>query len=279
MLTLEEIENISFRKSRPGGYRAEEVDDFVDKVIKKVKALESENRELESRIDNLNEKIQEYKEKEDSVQDAIITAQMTAKQIVMEAAQKSTEQLSEANEEAQRILNEAKERSKKLNKQADEEIEQRVNKALRESSDKIEENNEILDAQKKKIIGLMGEALNFRSSLMRAYKEHLSVINSMAKGEDFKKYQKEIEDNYPPMHGNKPETVIKDTKSSSTDDSEETLSHAEQDSVFDEKADEEINFDTESVSEVSDGQEENSGEEVLNKRQPVVISAADKKKK
>ena len=66
MLTLEEIENISFRKSRPGGYRAEEVDDFVDKVIKKVKALESENRELESRIDNLNEKIQEYKEKEDS---------------------------------------------------------------------------------------------------------------------------------------------------------------------------------------------------------------------
>ncbi len=215
MLTLEEIENISFHKSGIGGYKIDEVESFVDKVIKKVKSLEDENREFENRIELLNKQIMEYKEKEDTVQNAIIAAQMTAKQIVMEATEKSDKKLSESREEAEKLLNDSKEKSEKmlqdsrdrterLNAETDKKLEEKVNKALRESAEKIEENNRILEAQKRNIIQLMGEANNFRNSLLRAYKEHLSVINSMAKGEDFKKYQKELEKNYRTVQGNKP---------------------------------------------------------------------------
>ena len=51
MITLDEIQNISLRKSGLGGYKIEDVDSFIDKVIEKVKSLESSKRDLEQRIE------------------------------------------------------------------------------------------------------------------------------------------------------------------------------------------------------------------------------------
>ncbi len=306
MLTLEEIENISFHKSSMGGYKRDEIDNFVDKVIKKVKTLENENRELESRIELLNKQIQEYKENEDTVQSAIITAQMTAKQIVMEATEKSDKQLSESKEEAEKllseskkkseeILTEAKEKAERLNAEADAEIEEKVNKALRESSDKIDENNRIIDVQKKNIIKLMGEANNFRNSLLRAYKDHLNVINAMAKGEDFKKQQKELEHNYPQINGNKPVyTASKEILPPVSDDTGTDISSGEEtapdtntdissgketvsDTETDNKPEEMVYPDANKKAEEVKTEEQNTENEVQIKRQPVFVSSPDSK--
>ena len=204
MITLEEIENITFRKSGLSGYKIEEVDNFVDEVVEKVKSLELNQRELKLKIENLEAEIKKYKDKEDSVQNALITAQVSAKQIKSEAERKAQDKISEAETEAERILSEAKEKADQVNADTDAKVQELMNKALRESSDKIEENNRILEEQKKSIIKLMGEANKFRNSLLKEYKEHLAVINSMSKGEDFKKKKKEIDANYPKSEGNKP---------------------------------------------------------------------------
>lgn len=207
MLTLEEIQNISLRKSGLGGYKIEDVDNFIDKVIEKVKSLEKVNRELEAKVEAQDKDIQSYKEKEDSVQSALISAQMTAKQIVMEATKKSDEQLSEAKEKADKLINDAKVRAARINAETDAKTEEIMNKALRESSTKIEENNKILDAQKRNILKLMGEANKFKNSLLISYKEHLSLINAISKGNDIKSKKKELDKNYPEMKGNEPITV------------------------------------------------------------------------
>ena len=274
MLTLEEIENISFHKSGIGGYKIDEVESFVDKVIKKVKSLENENREFENRIELLNKQIMEYKEKEDTVQSAIITAQMTAKQIVMEATEKSDKKLSESKEEAEKLLSDSREKSEKmlqdskerterLNAETDKKLEEKVNKALRDSAEKIEENNRILEAQKRNIIQLMGEANNFRNSLLRAYKEHLSVINSMAKGEDFKKYQKELEQNYRTVQGNKPApSADNDIPSSEKTNTEE-------------KSEKAVCPDTDTKTAAAP--EKHGEAEIKSKRQPVVVASAGDK--
>ncbi len=207
MITLEKIENVTFRKAGFSGYKIEDVDEFVDKVIEKVKALEHENRELSSRVETQDKDIVKFKEKEESVQNAIISAEMTAKKIVMEATMKSDEKLSESKEEAEKIVREAEEHAKRVRAEADAKAEELMNVALRESSAKIEENNEILEQQKKNIIRLMGEANKFRNSLIQSYKEHLKVINNMSKADDFKKQQKEMDENYKLMHGNGPMTL------------------------------------------------------------------------
>lgn len=233
MLTVEDIQNITFRKAGlGGGYKVDDVDEFVDNVVETVNALELENKELKSRIEAQDKEILEHKEKEESVQSALISAQMTAKQIVMEATMKSDEQLSkskeesekvvrDAKEEAEKVLSEAKEKAEKLvidaqeradrkNAETDAQVDEVLNKALAESSEKIEENNLILEQQKKNIIRLMGEANKFRNSLVQAYKEHLKVINTMSKAEDYKNKQKELDENYPPMHGNAPVVTVKE---------------------------------------------------------------------
>lgn len=223
MITLEEIENVTFRKSGLSGYKIEDVDTFVDQVIAKVRSLELANRELEARVDSQSREIADHKEKEDSVQSAIITAEMTAKQIVMEATRKSDEQLSRSKEEAEKLVRDAKERAEKMDAETDARIEEIMNRALRESAEKIEENNQILEAQKKSIIRLMGEANRFRNSLIQTYKEHLSIINAMAKSEDYKRQQRELEEKYPPMHGNEPITVSKSAAPENEEpDAEET---------------------------------------------------------
>src|SRR5574344_1505525 len=113
MLTLEEIENISFRKAGLGGYKTEDVDTFVDGVILKVKSLEIANKEVEGRIEQLNAQIQKFKEKEDSVQDAIITAEMTAKSLVRDAAHKAEVIVTDANTKAENMIKEASEKAEK----------------------------------------------------------------------------------------------------------------------------------------------------------------------
>ncbi len=226
MLTLEEIQNISFRRSGLGGYRTDDVDTFTDQVIETVRSLERTKKELESSIESKDAQIKEYKKKEDSVQDAIISAQMTAKQIVMEATSKSDEKLSKSKEESEKLLRDAKEESDRLVREAQEKadklvleaqkradqlntetnakIEEVMNKALRESSAQIEENNEILEAQKKSIICLMGEARKFRNTLVQAYREHLKEINEIVKADDISAKRKELDESYPPSVGNKP---------------------------------------------------------------------------
>lgn len=224
MLTVEDIENITFRKAGlGGGYKIDDVDGFVDKVIDRVKELELENKELRARIEVQDKEILSHKEKEESVQNAIISAEMTAKQIVMDATMKSESRLSEsketgeklvreAHEKADKLVRDAEQRAREIKAETDAKVEEVMNKALRESFIQIEENNQILEQQKKNIIRLMGEANKFRNSLLQTYKEHLKVINSMAKADDLKKQSREMDEKYPPVHGNAPVTLSEPAK-------------------------------------------------------------------
>ncbi len=201
MITLKKIEDISFRKAGFNGYKTEDVDNFVDDVIEKVKSLEQEKELLEL-------KIEEYKKKEDSVQSVLINAEMSAKQTEADAKKRSQEMLDEAQakadstvEEAQKkadaILSDASARADQINSDTDAKVQELMDKALIESADQIEENNRIIEEQKKNIIKLMGEASKFRNSLISTYKEHLSLINSIYKSEDVRNKKKELDEEYP----------------------------------------------------------------------------------
>ena len=197
MLTLEEIENISFRKAGIGGYKTDDVDTFVDGVILKVKDLEIANKELESRIEQLNEKIQKYKEKEESVQDAIITAEMTAKSLVREATHKSEVMVTDAKTKAENIVKEANEKAEKTLSESNRKADTVINNAMLQSAKKIDENNKIIENQKQLIIQIQDEVTKFKNALIDSYKSHLKIIDSLPKAEEFKRYQQKLDECYP----------------------------------------------------------------------------------
>ena len=197
MLTLEEIENISFRKAGIGGYKTDDVDTFVDGVIIKVKDLEIANKELESRIEQLNEKIQKYKEKEESVQDAIITAEMTAKSLVREATHKSEVMVTDAKTKAENIVKEANEKAIKTLTESNKKADTIIDNAMRQSAKKIDENNKTIENQKNLIIQIQNEVSKFKEALIDSYKNHLRMIDSLPKADEFKKYQQKLDECYP----------------------------------------------------------------------------------
>ncbi|MEE3404447.1 MAG: DivIVA domain-containing protein [Acutalibacteraceae bacterium] len=189
MLTMEEIENISFRRSGLGGYKVEDVDTFVDGVIEKVKQLETANKEMQARVDNLTKQVMQYESQADSVQNAIITAEKTAKKLVRDATIEADTILSEARAQAQQTTRQADERAAVQLSASELRAQTILSSALSRSAAGIDENNRIIEQQKQYIIQIQSEVTRFRDALIDSYKEHLRLINSLPKAEEFRQYQ------------------------------------------------------------------------------------------
>lgn len=64
-LTLEDIANISFPRANFGGYRAEDVDAFIDDVQVSYDNVLKESAELKRKLAILAQKVEEYRNEED----------------------------------------------------------------------------------------------------------------------------------------------------------------------------------------------------------------------
>ena len=103
MLTLNEIKNAKFEKSAVGGYRADDVNDFVDNVAETVEALAKEVTDLKKKMQILAEKVQQYREDEDNLRAALVGAQRLANETMREANLKADAVIKEAEEKARSI--------------------------------------------------------------------------------------------------------------------------------------------------------------------------------
>lgn len=97
MKTPQEIEQISFGKATFGGYNMDDVDAFLEPMIEDYITLYKENGLLKSKMKVLVSKLEEYRNSEDNMKDAIVNAQKTCDMMVKDAEAKCTQMLSEAN--------------------------------------------------------------------------------------------------------------------------------------------------------------------------------------
>lgn len=147
-MTLDEIRNVEFSRGR--GYRAEEVDDFIDTCAETVEQLNREKEELSQKMKVLADKLVEYRNDEDSIRAALLNAQRAG-----DAARREAEEAAAA-----------------MKKQAEEEVEEIRSAALNKIA---EEKNELQRVQK--------EVEAFKARLMTLYKEHLAVIGMLPEQE------------------------------------------------------------------------------------------------
>ncbi len=95
MITPQEIQEARFEKVRRG-YDMDAVDDFLERVMADYVELYKENAVLKSKMRILVEKLEEYREQENSMQNAIMAAQKTGEQMTIEAEKKCAAMLREA---------------------------------------------------------------------------------------------------------------------------------------------------------------------------------------
>ena len=123
MIMPVDIQNKDFSK-KIKGYDCNEVDDFLDEIIKDYSNLLKENQSLKNRVGMLTKTVENYKALEDSLTKSVDMAKQTAKDIK-----------DSANSEAQMIINNAKLDASRLAKQIDDEHIKRHNEMLRIKSE------------------------------------------------------------------------------------------------------------------------------------------------
>ena len=102
MITPQDIREKVFERA-VRGYDMEMVDEFLDEIAADYTALVKENNSLKSKMRVLVEKIEEYRQTEDSMRLALLSAQKMGAQIESEAKERAEKLVSEAQTKADNL--------------------------------------------------------------------------------------------------------------------------------------------------------------------------------
>ncbi len=114
------VEVLGKELKRGFGYKAVEVDEFLEDLAKDYESIYKENNELKEKVSALTENLNHYRTIEESLKKALVLAEQTSKEtmenavkaaenVEAEARQKAEEELRKAKQEAEQIRNSAKE--------------------------------------------------------------------------------------------------------------------------------------------------------------------------
>lgn len=106
MITPLDIENKEFKRGFRG-YKAEEVDEFLDDVKEDYEKLYKENIEIKDKLSSVNEQVMRYKNIEETLKNTLIIAQNTAEEVNTNAAKKAHLIIEEAEFKARKIIEES----------------------------------------------------------------------------------------------------------------------------------------------------------------------------
>ncbi|MCX7780371.1 MAG: DivIVA domain-containing protein [Negativicutes bacterium] len=106
MLTPLDIHNKEFKRGFRG-YNEEEVDEFLDRVVKDFEKLYQENLELKDAVERLRSKLEHYQHMENTLHSTLVIAQETAEEVKLNAKKETELLIKEAEIRAQKMVEEA----------------------------------------------------------------------------------------------------------------------------------------------------------------------------
>jgi len=96
------------------GYNEDEVNDFLDQIIKDYEIALRSNKDMEKEIVELNDRIEHFGSIEDSLNKSLVVAQETAEELKANAQKEAKLIIKEAEKNADRIINDALVESRKI---------------------------------------------------------------------------------------------------------------------------------------------------------------------
>lgn len=108
MMLPNQITTQTFSQNGKGGYKAIEVDAFIQRVYQSYNKLYHDNKLLLERLDEALPMLDEYNKSKNSIADALIWAKSTAEKNIEEARSIADKLISDANEKADKIFEEKK---------------------------------------------------------------------------------------------------------------------------------------------------------------------------
>ena len=134
MISANDLRNSTFSPEQ-NGYNVDEVKKALNDAADTIEGYINENNELYRKMEVLAKKIEEYREEEDSIKAALITAQKM-----------STKLEKESKEEAEKLISESEETAKKTVDEANAKAESIISEARTRSAQMLQESNDKSEA-------------------------------------------------------------------------------------------------------------------------------------
>ncbi len=146
MLTPKEIAEKTFDKTFGFGYRMDDVNAFLEQAAKSMSELLEINSDLEKKLEVLADKLQEYREDEESLRTAILGSQKLGDSVIRESKTKAEIILRDATIKAEAMTNHAKRQ---------------------------------IEREQENLLRTQREVAGFKNRLLDMYKRHLEIISAL----------------------------------------------------------------------------------------------------
>ena len=183
-MTGKEIMAEEFERAGMRGYRADEVDAFLQKVAAYVDEQEGKINDLTYKIQILADKIEEYKADEENIRDALLNAQKLGSSILNEAKAKAESLTREAKAKADGMVGAAEKTSSELMDQAKENVEQLTRASLQKPNAELASIKKVCEAERRHLETMKQEVSVFRASILKQYKAHLDLLSALPSVEE-----------------------------------------------------------------------------------------------
>jgi cell division initiation protein len=179
---------ISSRKFDRGfnGYKPDEVDEFLREVSAEFSQIQSENRDLEKKLEVLADKVREYRDDEDAIKEAMLGAQKQGNATIAEAKERAKKIVEDAQDKSDTMLADAREESARLKKEAEDNLKNANDEAKRvenEANAKLarmeEEYKNKLDMNKEILCKTKNEVVRFRQKLLEDFSRVTGIMEAI----------------------------------------------------------------------------------------------------
>lgn len=141
-LTPLDIQNKSF-PVKMRGYEKDEVDDFLDLIVRDYEDAVQKNRELEKALKHAEEKLEYFNELKDALNQSIIVAQDTADKVKTSASKESEVIVTSAQNKADEMVAKAEKRAHQLMTAAEEKAKEILTEATNNARQLAVETNDL----------------------------------------------------------------------------------------------------------------------------------------
>ncbi|MGI6155372.1 MAG: DivIVA domain-containing protein [Enterococcus sp.] len=141
-LTPLDIQNKSF-STKMRGYEKDEVDDFLDMIVRDYEEVIQKNREMDKALKHAEEKLEYFNELKDALNQSIIVAQDTADKVKSSASKESEVLVTSAQNKADELVSKAEKRAHALTIAAEERAKEILTKATENARQLAVETNDL----------------------------------------------------------------------------------------------------------------------------------------
>ncbi len=99
------------------GYNEDDVNEFLDEVVRDYEALIKENDELKENTSGMTERLEQYRKLEATLQNTLVVAQQTAEEVKVAARKEAELIVREAEAKAEEIVRKAESRARETETQ------------------------------------------------------------------------------------------------------------------------------------------------------------------